>query len=201
MSRVHVTLRMLWMLLASTRIRAALSLGMVLGLGAVGTLASWSDTATATSGAFVVGSVDMKVNGADSYAFVTLGMTDMTPGASKAAMLPVSNTGSLAVTYVGKVSSPGVLAPYLRVSVRSGGSATNTSSTGTCSSTTVVGTTATPTTAGATIFSARALAGKPVASAAVPDNLCVLVSLVNTTPFSMENKSSVLTLAFTGTAA
>ncbi|NKS62899.1 hypothetical protein GS493_09345 [Rhodococcus hoagii] len=36
--------------LGGGRVRAALSLGIVLGLGSVGTLAAWSDTATATSG-------------------------------------------------------------------------------------------------------------------------------------------------------
>lgn len=202
MMQARVALRMLWKACASTKIRAILSLGMALGLGAVGTLAAWSDTASATSGAFVIGSVDMKVNGGDSYAFTTLGMTGMTPGSSKAAMLTVSNTGSLAVTYLAKASSPGILAPYLRVSVHAGGSATNTSTTGTCSSTTVVGTTVTPTTSpGATVFSARPLAGTPVGGSIATDSLCVLVSLVNTTPITMENKSSVLTLAFTGTAA
>ncbi|MFJ6094912.1 SipW-dependent-type signal peptide-containing protein [Williamsia muralis] len=201
MMQARVALRMLWKACASTKIRAILSLGMALGLGAVGTLAAWSDTASATSGAFVIGSVDMKVNGGDSYAFTTLGMTGMTPGSSKAAMLTVSNTGSLAVTYLAKASSPGILAPYLRVSVHAGGSATNTSTTGTCSSTTVVGTTATPTSAGATIVSARPLAGTPAGGTVATDSLCVLVSLVNTTPITMENKSSVLTLAFTGTAA
>ncbi|NKX08478.1 hypothetical protein GS944_16150 [Rhodococcus hoagii] len=34
---------------AWTRTRAVLSLGMVLGLGAVGTMAAWSGSATATS--------------------------------------------------------------------------------------------------------------------------------------------------------
>lgn len=201
MNRARGVVLTLAKVVASTRVRAVLSLGMVLGLGAAGTLAAWSDTATAQSGSFVVGSVDMKVNGADSYSFVSLGTTGMTPGAGKAAVLPISNTGSLAVTYDAKASSPGVLAPYLRVLVYSGGTATNTTATGTCSSSTVVGTTATPTTAGATIFAARPLAGKPATTAAVPDNLCVLVSLVNTTPFSMQSNSSVLTLSFAGTAA
>jgi predicted ribosomally synthesized peptide with SipW-like signal peptide len=201
MNRMRAVLRKLWLVCASTRIRAVLALGIVLGLGAVGTLAAWSDTATATSGPFVVGTVDMKVHGADSYGFVELGMTGMTPGASKAAMLSVSNTGSLAVTYDAKASSPGVLAPYLRVSVHLGGVATNTTTTGTCSSATVIGTTVAPTSAGATIFSARPLAGMPAGGTAPADSLCVLVSLVNTTPAEMENKSSVLTLAFTGTVA
>jgi predicted ribosomally synthesized peptide with SipW-like signal peptide len=201
MTMLRHVLNAVWLGAASARVRAVLALGMVLGLGAFGTLAAWSDSATATSGPFVVGTVDMKVHGADSYGFVELGMTGMTPGASKAAMLSVSNTGSLAVTYEAKASSPGVLAPYLHVSVHLGGVATNTTTTGTCSSATVVGATVTPTVAGATIFSARPLAGTPAGGAAPADNLCVIVSLDNTTPAAMENKSSVLTLAFTGTAA
>lgn len=191
---------MLWKACASTKFRAILSLGMTLGLGAAGTLAAWSDTASATSGTFTIGSVDMKVHGTDSYSFAELGMSGMTPGSSKAAMLAVTNTGSLAVTYLAKASSWGILAPYLRVSVHAGGSATNTSTTGSCSSATVIGSPTTPTTAGANIFTGRPLAGTSAGGTVATDNLCVMVSLVNTTPISMENKISVLTMDFTGTA-
>lgn len=44
------------------RTRAVLSLGMVLGLGAVGTMAAWSDSATATTGMFSTSSVQLKVD-------------------------------------------------------------------------------------------------------------------------------------------
>lgn len=45
-----------------TRTRAVLSLGMVFGLGAVGTMAAWSDTATATTGMFSTSSVNVQMN-------------------------------------------------------------------------------------------------------------------------------------------
>ncbi|NKU63947.1 hypothetical protein GS891_12655 [Rhodococcus hoagii] len=41
--------------MTGSRTRAVASLGIVLGLGAIGTLAAWSDTATATSGVFSTG--------------------------------------------------------------------------------------------------------------------------------------------------
>lgn len=45
------------------RTRAVLSLGMVLGLGAVGTMAAWSGSTTATSGMFSTGSIRLELNG------------------------------------------------------------------------------------------------------------------------------------------
>ncbi|WP_027503677.1 SipW-dependent-type signal peptide-containing protein, partial [Rhodococcus sp. UNC363MFTsu5.1] len=67
------------------------SLGIVLGLGAIGTLAAWSDTATATSGVFSTGSIDLQLNGQQgnpgAYAFATLTKTGMMPGNSVAATL------------------------------------------------------------------------------------------------------------------
>ncbi|NKW63306.1 hypothetical protein GS937_02055 [Rhodococcus hoagii] len=49
--------------MTGSRTRAVASLGIVLGLGAIGTLAAWSDTATATSGVFSTGSVSLTLNG------------------------------------------------------------------------------------------------------------------------------------------
>jgi predicted ribosomally synthesized peptide with SipW-like signal peptide len=92
--------------LKSTRVRALLSLGMVLGLGSVGTLAYWTDQATLTSGTFTAGNLDIKLGspapGVDNNpsSFSTdFAMSNMQPGDSKAAAVAVRNSGSIGFTY------------------------------------------------------------------------------------------------------
>ncbi|WP_338150689.1 signal peptidase I [Rhodococcus qingshengii] len=77
------------------RTRAVLSLGMVLGLGAVGTMAAWSDSATATTGMFSTSSVQLKVdNQRPAHQFTELKRNSMLPGQSEAGALTVQNTGT-----------------------------------------------------------------------------------------------------------
>ncbi len=81
-----------------------MSIGIVLGLGAVGTLAAWSDTATATSGVFTTGRIDIKVgNPAEDNnpaAFSTaLTNTAIIPGNAVSAPLLVSNSGTVPFSY------------------------------------------------------------------------------------------------------
>lgn len=44
----------------SVRVRAVLSLGIVLGLGSVSTLAYWTDTGTMTTGSIQAGTLDLQ---------------------------------------------------------------------------------------------------------------------------------------------
>ncbi|GAA4262669.1 SipW-dependent-type signal peptide-containing protein [Dietzia aurantiaca] len=78
--------------------RAGLTLGIVLGAGAVGTMAAWSDSATATSGTFSAGEVevvDLKINGdAPDSDFVAMNRSSMLRGQSVAGVLDVQNTGT-----------------------------------------------------------------------------------------------------------
>ncbi|MFX1784944.1 CalY family protein [Prescottella equi] len=91
---------------AWTRTRAVLSLGMVFGLGAVGTLAAWSDSATATTGVFSTSSIQMKVDGQRPTAtFAKLKKNSMIPGNSVAGDIRVQNTGT--VDYKWAVSASG----------------------------------------------------------------------------------------------
>lgn len=91
-----------------TRARAIASLGMVCGLGAVGTMAAWSDTATASTGMFQVSSVNVQLrlnSQHPTYAFNSLNKTNMARGASTASMLPVNNTGDTDFKYTLTVAS------------------------------------------------------------------------------------------------
>ncbi|WP_260845083.1 CalY family protein [Prescottella equi] len=111
--------------LTGSRTRAIASLGIVLGLGAIGTLAAWSDTATATSGVFSTGSVDLKLNGdpgnPTAYNFATLTKSNMMPGSSVAATLPVQNAGVAPFNYtMAAAATTSTLAPFLKVTVSTG---------------------------------------------------------------------------------
>ncbi|MFC9515175.1 SipW-dependent-type signal peptide-containing protein [Nocardiaceae bacterium NPDC056970] len=111
--------------LTGSRTRAVASLGIVLGLGAIGTLAAWSDTATATSGVFSTGSVDLRLNGdpgnPTAYNFATLTKSNMMPGNSVAATLPVQNSGVAPFTYtMAAAAATSALAPALLVTVSTG---------------------------------------------------------------------------------
>ncbi|PTR28723.1 putative ribosomally synthesized peptide with SipW-like signal peptide [Rhodococcus sp. OK519] len=111
--------------LTGSRTRAVASLGIVLGLGAIGTLAAWSDTAVATSGTFSTGTINLKLNGNEgnptAYDFATLTKTNMLPGNSVAAALPVQNTGTVPFSYaLYAAATSSTLAPYLKVTVSTG---------------------------------------------------------------------------------
>ncbi|WP_241256532.1 SipW-dependent-type signal peptide-containing protein [Rhodococcus sp. KRD162] len=104
-----------------------MSIGIVLGLGAVGTLAAWSDTATATSGTFTTGKLDIKVgnpavdNNPTAFS-TTLTNPAIFAGDTVAAGLLVSNAaGSVANTYtISVVASNTALGDLLDSSVRTG---------------------------------------------------------------------------------
>lgn len=128
-----------------TRTRAVLSLGMVFGLGTVGTMAAWSDTATATTGMFSTSSVNVqiKVNSQrPTYNFTSLNKINLALGASVAGMLPVNNTGDTNFTYTTKAitgdagtatygsANANTFASNLTVTVFAGGSSNGTACTG-----------------------------------------------------------------------
>jgi predicted ribosomally synthesized peptide with SipW-like signal peptide len=115
--------------LKSTRVRAALSLGVVLGLGATTTLAYWTDTATVTGGTFQAGTLDIKLGspapGMDNNPpqfTADFAAGNMQPGESKAAEVVVRNSGSVDFTYTASATGTGALAPLLRFKVVAGGS-------------------------------------------------------------------------------
>ncbi|MCD2263904.1 M73 family metallopeptidase [Dietzia aurantiaca] len=83
-----------------TRVRATLALGMVFGLGAVGTLAQWSQTVTAQTGLFSTAedTLDLTINGEDSE--VSFGLRpNLGRGQSFAAMVNLENNGTVDLVY------------------------------------------------------------------------------------------------------
>jgi predicted ribosomally synthesized peptide with SipW-like signal peptide len=83
--------------------RAILATGIVVGLGAVGTLAAFTDTASFTS-TFSTGSVDIALDGTNEgkptpYAFTAWDSLLMIPGTEKYAPLVVNNKGTSPFIY------------------------------------------------------------------------------------------------------
>ncbi|RNL79193.1 TasA family protein [Nocardioides marmorisolisilvae] len=87
--------------LRSTRARAALSLGLVLGTAATGTFAFWSDSATVTGTTITTGSIDLQVNNltTNDSAYTQLNLTGMVPGNTVAGVITVKNAGNSPFTY------------------------------------------------------------------------------------------------------
>lgn len=85
----------------SMQLKAVLSLGMLVGIGAVSTLASWTGGATATAhitAATVSLGVGGTAGGATTYP-VPINGSNWYPGMSQAQKLVVTNTSTVAVPY------------------------------------------------------------------------------------------------------
>lgn len=110
-----------------TRTRAVLSLGMVLGLGAVGTMAAWTDSATATTGVFSTSSMQLKVDGKTTdHQFAALDRQFENVGQTFAGVITVENAGTTEFTWEvtpGVVDDAGYegLATNMNVEVYPGG--------------------------------------------------------------------------------
>ena len=84
----------------SRALRALLSLGMVVGLGATGTYAYWTDTVSVTGTTITAGTIDLKVNNSDTVTdFTTMNVTTMVPGDSTAGVVTVKNSGTAPLKY------------------------------------------------------------------------------------------------------
>lgn len=121
--------------LRAVPVRAVLSLGVLVGFGAVGTLAFWTDEATVTGGTFEAGTLDLALSGAenDPAGFTSsFALTNMLPGHSRAAVVTVENAGTTDFTYTASGTAPGALAPSLRFRVVPGGTVSGSGAAQTC---------------------------------------------------------------------
>jgi predicted ribosomally synthesized peptide with SipW-like signal peptide len=76
---------------ATARFRAALALGVLVAPLGVNTMAYWSDRVVVEPGSVRAGTLDLKVNGADSLQQAGLSVADMTPGGTTATVFTVRN--------------------------------------------------------------------------------------------------------------
>jgi predicted ribosomally synthesized peptide with SipW-like signal peptide len=198
-------------LLGSPRVRAVLSLGIVAGLGAVGTLAYWTDDATITSASFSSGTLDVTLN--DELAGVAnnggttsdtgFALSDMIPGESMARTVKVGNAGSIGLTYTAKAFNAGGLASGLRWTVVAGSTAANSGSpaagdrTGSCSP----GETTATNVALGTSEGAATTVVTPRRTILVEsfENVCVIAKLESGAANSLQGTSASATFIFNGT--
>lgn len=194
--RVSTLLRRTWSAITSSRTRAVLCIGMLVGLGAVGTLAKWNDQAAATSGEIATGRINILANSEKQHTFSALGMAGMRSGNSKAANLTVGNNGSIPLRYTVAVTGSGKLSPYLEITAFTGGSATNANSVGTCPGGTQVG----KATARDGSETALVTAAQTLAATSGSQVLCFVAALAASTPTSASNTTGTLTLTFRATS-
>jgi predicted ribosomally synthesized peptide with SipW-like signal peptide len=192
--------------LLSARLRAVLSLGLVLGLGSAGTLAFWTDDVAITGTTFTAGTLDLQVNSEtdDDYATTTLSMTGsnvMVPGSSSAEVLTVQNKGNIPLKYTMTGGMTGAdaaaMAPQLTLTLRAGGSKSGTGNTSTCTGGTSIYSSALSTsTSTAIIGTARG----PLAATTGTEALCFQVTLSSSAPSSLQSKTANATFTLTGTS-
>lgn len=184
----------------SMRIKAILSLGILIGFGTVSTLASWTGQATATSNvstatvALGVGATATTATSA-SYQMPVSG-NNLFPGSTLASVVTVKNTGSISAPYVfgGRITESGnaALGAALNIVVKTGATVSGTGSSVTCSG----GTTLLSKNAGSQFGSASA--ARPLAAGS-SETLCVQYSLPVTAANTLQGATTAITLDFTST--
>lgn len=184
----------------SVQIKAILSLGILVGLGTVSTLAAWTGTATATSSitaAKVSIGVGATASGATSASYtVPLSSVNWYPGSSAAAIVVVKNTSSVPLPYSirGSITESGgvELGKAMAVVVKTGATVSGTAPNATCS-----GGTALVTKGAGSAFGADV--ARPVLAANAAETFCVQYSLPENAANNLQGATTKLDLVFTGT--
>ncbi|WP_082530751.1 TasA family protein [Aeromicrobium sp. Root344] len=198
-SHRHTTRRRL----PSVRVRALLSLGIAVGIGSVGTFASWTDDVTVAGTTFTAGTLDLQVNNVDSYATTTLSMSAMVPGTTSAEVLTVKNNGTVPSKYTLTGGLTGTnatdynaaAANGLLLTVRLGGAKSGATCTGGTALVTDQPLTSTTTT---TILAKRP--STALTASGGNEVLCFQVKLSDTAPSSLQGKAATATFTATGTS-
>jgi predicted ribosomally synthesized peptide with SipW-like signal peptide len=187
----------------STRVRALLCLGLLLGVFVTGTYAFWTDDVTITGSTFTSGVLDLQVNNSDSYTTTTLGMssTPMVPGNTSAEVLTVKNNGNVPLKYTLTGGLTGTdaaaLASSLKLTVVAGGTRSGTGNAATCTGgTTIYGPTALTTTTSTAIIGTRR---GPLAAAGT-EALCFQVTFDSAASTTLQGKTTTATFTATGTS-
>lgn len=182
---------------ASARIRAALSLGVVLSVGATSTFAYWTDAATVSGTTFTAGTIDLKTNGSDNVTgYTTLNLSTMVPGNSTAAVLTIANTGTAPLKYTGTATATNADGKDLRsalvVKVTSDATTSGALPTTTCPGTAIAG-------SGTSLNGALLPTGRLVAAGA-SEKVCVQVTLPAAAATALQGATTSVVLTFTGTS-
>lgn len=192
----RTTRRRLWF---SARLRAALSLGVVLGIGSVGTFAYWTDTVTVTGTTFTAGTLDLLVNddADDAVAFTTMNFA-LVPGSTVAGVLTVKNEGKVPLKYTASSAATNAdgknLVGSLTAKVTGAASVTGTAPSATCGGTALAGSGTSFTADLVPVGSGRLLAPD------VSESFCIQATLSASAPSSLQGGTTDVTFTFTGTS-
>lgn len=190
---------------ASVRIRAILSLGIILGLGSVNTLAFWTDSATMTTGPIASSSLDLQLSGnlsgqGGTWNNAAFTFSNMIPGESFAVTVPIQRAaGTAPFTYTATGAASGGLSSHLRWEVRAGtAGAPSTSANGvrtqSCGGTVL--------SSGATLSASPTSViptARPLTGSNYSENICIQVSLPATATNAAQSQSSAATFVFDAT--
>lgn len=181
----------------SGRLRAAISLGTVLGVGVVGTQASWTDSVTVTGAAFSTGSIDLLVDDLDAAVdFSTISLSAMAPGNTTAGVLTVSNAGTAKLKYTASATATNAdgknLAGGLVVKLTADATTAGSGSATTCPGSPLAGT--------GTLLNGALVPTGRLLNPGGSETLCVQVTLPASAPSSLQAATTDATLTFSGTS-
>jgi predicted ribosomally synthesized peptide with SipW-like signal peptide len=181
----------------SQKLRALLGLGVLLGIGATGTFAFWTDDVTITGTSFTAGTIDLKVNNADSITgYTSLNLATMVPGNSTAAVLTIKNNGTAPLKYTATATPSNAdgkgLGAALAVKVTADSSITSTSPSATCAGTALTGT--------ATSLNASLISPGRLLAAGASETICVQVKLPDAAASALQGATTNVGFTFTGTS-
>ena len=181
----------------SAKLRAVLSLGVVLGIGSIGTFAFWTDSVTVSGTTFTAGTLVLNVNGSHSpAAYTSLNITNMVPGNTTAGILTVKNNGTAPLKYLGSAAAtdtaPLGLGAALTVKITADAAVTGASPTATCAGTALSGT-------GTALNTSFITPGRLLAPGAT-ETLCVQVTLPSGASTTLQGGSTAVVFTFTGTS-
>lgn len=187
----------------SNRIRAALSLGVVLSVASTGTFALWTDSATVTGMTFTGGTIKLNLKdgtGANPFlddltGYTSLNLATMVPGNSTAAVITIKNAGTAALTFVASSSATnpdtlnlaGALVAKVTADSATGGSGLAV----TCPGTAIA--------SSGTSLNGSLLTTPIALNASSTTTICVQVTLPSGANTSLQGATTNVTLTFTGT--
>lgn len=191
------SVRVIPSVLRSSRLRAALGLGVVAVVGTTGTFAFWTDDVVISGTTFTAGTIDLQVNGSNAITgYTTLNLATMVPGNTVAGVLTIRNNGTAPLKYTAATTASNTdtknLRGSLEVKVTGDGSVTGSSPAATCAGSALAGTSTTLN--GGLVTTGRLLA------AGTTETICVQVKLADAAASALQGATTDVVLTFTGTS-
>ncbi len=181
----------------ATTLKAVLALGSLSGALWAGTMATFTDTQTATS-TFTAGTVDLRLNAdaTSAYSWTALSLSNMKPGDVLYKPLTVSNNGTLGYSYTMSSSSTNADSKGLRDQLVFGLKVV--ADAVTCDSLGVGYAASVTTATAAGALSAAAISARTL-TAGSSEVLCAYVSLPSGTDNTFQGATTTTTFTFTAT--